>query len=89
VLGREFSYELIAQVAQPQRAEADLQAALGALTGAGLLFCRGVAPRSSYLFKHALIQDAAYETLLRVRRQELHRAAAQKIVVEFPALAEA
>jgi class 3 adenylate cyclase/tetratricopeptide (TPR) repeat protein len=89
VLGREFSYELIAQVAQPHRAEADLQAALGALTGAGLLFCRGVAPRSSYLFKHALIQDAAYETLLRARRQELHRAAAQKIAAEFPALAEA
>jgi len=88
VLGREFSYELIARVAQPQRAEADLQAALGALTGAGLLFCRGVAPRSSYLFKHALIQDAAYETLLRVRRQELHRAAAQTIAADFSALAE-
>ena len=89
VLGREFSFELIARVAQPQRAEADLQAALGALTGAGLLFCRGVAPRSSYLFKHALIQDAAYETLLRARRQELHRQAAQTIAAEFPALAEA
>ena len=47
VLGREFPHDLIARVAQPQRAEADLQAALGALTGAGLLFCRGVAPRSS------------------------------------------
>jgi tetratricopeptide (TPR) repeat protein len=89
VIGREFSYELIARVAQPQRAEADLQAALGALTGAGLLFCRGIAPRSSYLFKHALIQDAAYETLLRARRQELHRTAAQTIAAEFPALAEA
>jgi class 3 adenylate cyclase/tetratricopeptide (TPR) repeat protein len=88
VLGRDFPYELIARVA-PQRAEADLQVALGALTGAGLLFCRGVAPRSSYLFKHALIQDAAYETLLRARRQELHRAAAQTIAAEFPALAEA
>ena len=88
VLGREFSYELIARVAQP-RAEADLQAALSALTGAGLLFCRGVVPRSSYLFKHALIQDAAYETLLRGQRQELHRAAAQTIAAEFPALAEA
>jgi predicted ATPase len=89
VLGREFSDDLIARVAQPQRAEADLQAALGALTGAGLLFCRGVSPRSSYLFKHALIQDAAYKTLLRARRQELHRFAAQTIVAEFPALAEA
>jgi class 3 adenylate cyclase/tetratricopeptide (TPR) repeat protein len=88
VLGREFPYELIARMA-PQRAEADLQAALGGLTAAGLLFCRGVAPRSSYLFKHALIQDAAYETLLRARRQELHRTAAQTIAAEFPALAEA
>ena len=88
VLGREFSYELMACVAQ-KRAEADLQAALDALTGAGLLFCRGVAPRSSYLFKHALIQDAAYDTLLRARRQELHRAAAQTIAAEFPALADA
>jgi tetratricopeptide (TPR) repeat protein len=89
VLGREFSYELIARVVPPQRAEADLQAALSALTGAGLLFCRGVAPRSSYLFKHALIQDAAYETLLRPHRQELHRTAAQTIAGEFAALAEA
>jgi DNA-binding winged helix-turn-helix (wHTH) protein/tetratricopeptide (TPR) repeat protein len=89
VLGREFPYDLIARVAQPQHTEADLQAALGALTGAGLLFCRGVAPRSSYLFKHALIQDAAYETLLRARRRELHRTAAQTIAAEFAALAEA
>jgi class 3 adenylate cyclase/tetratricopeptide (TPR) repeat protein len=89
VLGRDFSYELIARVAPQQRTEADLQAALSALTGAGLLFCRGAAPRSSYLFKHALIQDAAYETLLRLRRQELHRTAAQTIVTEFPALADA
>jgi hypothetical protein len=58
-------------------------------TGAGLLFCRGVATRSSYLFKHALIQDAAYETLPRARRQELHRTAAQTIAAEFAALAEA
>jgi len=89
VLGREFPYDLIARVAQPQRVEADLQAALDALTGAGLLFCRGVAPRSSYLFKHALIQDAAYETLLRAHGQELHRTAAQTIAAEFAALAEA
>jgi class 3 adenylate cyclase/tetratricopeptide (TPR) repeat protein len=88
VLGREFSYELIARVAQPHRAEADLQTALVALSGAGLLFCRGVAPRSSYLFKHVLIQNAAYETLLRARRQELHRTAAQTIAAEFPTLAE-
>ena len=48
-----------------------------------------MAPRSSYLFKHALIQDAAYETLLRERRQKLHHTAARAIAAEFPALAEA
>jgi tetratricopeptide (TPR) repeat protein len=70
VLGREFAYELIEPVAQ--RDERELQAALGQLSDAGLLFCRGTAPHSSYLFKHALVQDAAYSTLLRGRRQELH-----------------
>src|SRR5205807_6534902 len=76
VLGREFPYELIAR-AHPQRAEADLQAALGALTGAGLLFCRGAAPRSRYIFKHALIQEAAYQSLLRRTRQQYHRQVAE------------
>ena len=70
VLGREFAYELIEPVAQ--RPETELQAALDRLSEAGLLFCRGTAPHSSYLFKHALVQDAAYGTLLRGRRQELH-----------------
>jgi class 3 adenylate cyclase len=70
VLGREFTYELIEPVAQRDRKE--LQAALGQLSDATLLFCRGTAPYSSYLFKHALVQDAAYDMLLRGRRQELH-----------------
>ena len=70
VLGREFAYELIEPVAQ--RSDAELQAALDQLGEAGLLFCRGTPPHSSYLFKHALVQDAAYSTLLRGRRQELH-----------------
>ena len=70
VLGREFAYEHIVHVAQ--RDEGELQAALGQLNDAGLLFCRGTAPQSSYLFKHALVQDTAYGTLLRGRRQELH-----------------
>ena len=68
VLGREFTYELIQQVAPGS----ELDWALGRLSDAGLLFCRGVPPESSYLFKHALVQDAAYGTLLRGRRQELH-----------------
>ena len=70
VLGREFSYELIEPVAR--RPEKARQAALDQLGDAGLLFCRGIAPHASYLFKHALVQDAAYSTLLRGRRQELH-----------------
>src|SRR5271165_3578215 len=70
VLGREFAYELIEPVAQ--RHERELQSALDRLGEAGLLFCRGTAPHASYLFKHALVQDAAYSTLLRGRRQELH-----------------
>jgi len=70
VIGREFGYDLIDRVAR--RPAAELQAGLGRLTEAGLLFCRGTAPQSTYLFKHALVQDAAYGTLLRARRQELH-----------------
>ncbi len=72
VLGREFAYELIEPVAQ--RSAAELQAALDQLGEAGLLFCRGTPPHSSYLFKHALVQDAAYSTLLRGRRQRITRA---------------
>ena len=86
VLGREFSYELIEPVAQ--RPAANLQAALGQLTDAGLLFCRGVAPQSSYLFKHALVQDAAYGTLLRGRRQELHARVAAVLEEHFADLVE-
>jgi class 3 adenylate cyclase/predicted ATPase len=70
VIGREFGYDLIERVGQ--RPETELRVGLDRLAEAGLLFCRGAAPQSSYLFKHALVQDAAYGTLLRTRRQELH-----------------
>ncbi|HEU0215327.1 MAG TPA: AAA family ATPase [Stellaceae bacterium] len=86
VLGREFSYELIEQVAQ--RRSAELENSLSRLTEAGLLFCRGVAPNSSYLFKHALVQDAAYGTLLRARRQELHARVAAVLEADFSDLVE-
>ena len=87
VIGREFPYELIEPVAQwPQP---DLEAALDRLTDAGLLFCRGTPPHSSYLFKHALVQDAAYATLLRARRQQLHAAVAGALEREFPEVAAA
>jgi class 3 adenylate cyclase len=81
VLGREFAYEVIEPVAQ--RNERELQAALGQLSDAGLLFCRGAPPHSSYLFKHALVQDAAYGTLLRGRRQELHARVAAVLEQNF------
>jgi predicted ATPase len=86
VLGREFSYELIQPVAQ--RGEAEVQAALAQLTDAGLLFCRGSPPHASYLFKHALVQDAAYGTLLRSRRQQLHARVAAVMETDFADLAE-
>ena len=86
VLGREFGYELIDPVAQ--RPEKELQAALAQLSEAGLLFCRGTAPHASYLFKHALVQDAAYSTLLRGRRQELHARVAAALEEHFADLVE-
>jgi class 3 adenylate cyclase len=86
VLGREFGYDLIERVAQ--RPAAELRAGLDRLAEAGLLFCRGVAPHSSYLFKHALVQDAAYSTLLRVRRQDLHARVAAVIEHYFADLVD-
>jgi class 3 adenylate cyclase/predicted negative regulator of RcsB-dependent stress response/DNA polymerase III delta prime subunit len=86
VLGREFSYELIEPVAQ--RPEKELQAALDQLGDSGLLFCRGIPPHASYLFKHALVQDAAYGTLLRARRQELHARVATALEQHFADLVE-
>jgi class 3 adenylate cyclase len=86
VIGREFGYELIAPVAQ--RPAAELQSGLDRLVEPGLLFCRGRAPQSSYLFKHALVQDAAYSTLLRTRRQELHARVAAVMEQDFSDLVE-
>jgi hypothetical protein len=86
VLGREFGYDLIEPVAR--RPAVELAAALDRLEKAGLLFCRGIAPQSSYLFKHALVQDAAYGTLLRAKRQELHARVATTLEERFPDLVE-
>jgi len=71
-----------------QRPERELQAALRQLTDAGLLFCRGTAPHASYLFKHALLQDAAYGTLLRARRREMHARVAGVLEQRFPDFVE-
>jgi tetratricopeptide (TPR) repeat protein len=86
VIGREFAYELIERVAE--RAGPELQIGLELLSEAGLLFCRGAPPQSSYLFKHALVQDAAYGTLLRTRRQELHARVAAALEAHFADLLE-
>jgi class 3 adenylate cyclase len=69
-IGREFSHGLMAAVAG--KPEAEVQPALNRLVAAGLLFRQGSPPHATYLFKHALVQDAAYGTLLRGPRQELH-----------------
>jgi predicted ATPase len=73
-IGREFSYDLLAAVAR--RPERQLQDALDQLVEAGLIFRRGALPEASFIFKHALVQDAAYRALLQDRRQELHTAVA-------------
>ena len=71
VLGREFAYELLAAIA-PQDEET-LQAGLAQLVTAELLYQRGRPPRARYIFKHALIQDAAYASLLKSTRQQVHQ----------------
>ena len=86
-IGREFSYELAASVGD--LSEGGFQEALQRLVGSGLVFQRGVPPASDYLFKHALVQDTAYSTLLRGPRQALHRRIAVALEAEFPSLIEA
>src|SRR5262249_38861998 len=86
VIGREFGHALLAAVAQ--RPEPELRAALDRLIEAGLLFREGVAPHATYLFKHALVQDAAYGTLLREPSRELHTRVAQTLESQFADIAE-
>jgi class 3 adenylate cyclase len=85
-IGREFSHALLDGVAG--KSSADLQTALDRLISAGLLFRQGVPPHANYLFKHALVQDAAYGTLLREPRRVLHARIAQVICEKFPDIAE-
>ena len=82
-IGREFSYGLISAVAP--RSKAELDDALERLTASGLAFRRGTPPEATYTFKHALVQDAAYDSLLKSRRQELHGKIARVIQERFPA----
>ena len=85
-IGREFSHALLAAVVG--RPEAELEAALDRLMAAGLLFRQGEPPHASYLFKHALMQDAAYGTLLREQRRALHARIADTLQRQFPDTAE-
>jgi predicted ATPase len=85
-IGREFSHELLAAVVR--KPEAELGASLDALIRAGLLFRKGAPPRAAYLFKHALVQDAAYGTLLRQPRRALHARIAHTLERQFPDIAE-
>ena len=86
VVGREFSHALLATVVR--RPEAELNAALQRLIAAGLLFRQGAPPHAIYLFKHALVQDAAYGTLLREPRRALHARIAEMLESQFADIAE-
>jgi len=85
-IGREFSHALLAAVVR--KPEAELQSALDRLGAAGLLFTQGVPPQATYLFKHALVQDAAYGTLLRSHRQQLHGRIVATLEEKFSDIAE-
>jgi predicted ATPase len=86
VIGREFCHALLAAVARKPRAE--LEKALDRIIETGLLFSRGVPPDATYLFKHALVQDAAYSTLLREPRRELHAHIVGTLEDQFSEIAE-
>ena len=86
VIGRQFSHALLAAVMP--KAEVELGSALDRLIQSGLLFRQGVPPHATYLFKHALVQDAAYGTLLREPRRALHARIAETFESQFAEIAE-
>jgi len=81
-IGREFPYELLAAAAQ--RSEAEVRDGLSRLIEAGLVFQRGAIPEATFLFKHALVRDAAHSTLLRGARQRLHAQIAEALETLSP-----
>lgn len=85
-IGREFDHDLLAAVSPLQ--EPTFSEALARLVGSDLVFRRGQPPSATYAFKHALIQDVAYATLLRSRRVELHARIAAALESQFPAIVE-
>jgi predicted ATPase len=86
-LGRSFTHELISAVAQIPQAKLD--DALEQLVRTDLIFRRGTPPDAEYSFKHALVQDAVYSTLLRSRRQQIHARTATTLEEQFPEIAAA
>jgi predicted ATPase len=82
VLGREFSYEMLQAITS--QTEETVQSSLAQLVDAELLYQRGRPPRATYIFKHALIQDTAYASLLRSTRQQVHQQVADVLATEFP-----
>ncbi len=86
VIGRQFPYALLAAVTQ--LSDRELQAALAHLSEAGLVFPQSRATEPTYLFKHALTRDVAYDSLLRTRRQQLHERLARTVQQQFPKLVE-
>ncbi len=85
-IGREFSYRLLEAVSPVQGAP--LRDALGQLMAAELVYGRGTPPEATYSFKHALVQETAYATLLKSRRQHLHQRIAEGLRDRFPERAE-
>ena len=86
-IGREFSYELISAVAPMSLTQLD--DGLARLIESGLAFRRGAPPEATYIFKHALVQDAAYDSMLKSRRQELHGKIARVIEERLPNVKDA
>src|SRR5262249_2625157 len=85
-IGREFPYRLLAAVVPASGPS--LQTALAQLAACELIFARGEPPDSTYIFKHALVQDAAYATMVRNKRQQLHSRIADALMEGFPETVE-
>ncbi len=86
VLGREFLYEMVQAIASIE--ETTLQNGLDQLVAAELLYQRGRPPRAKYVFKHALVQDAAYQSLLKRKRQHYHGQVAELLESRFPEIVQ-
>src|SRR5439155_21772082 len=86
-IGRHFSYALLQAVAQLN--ERTLHEELHRLVEAEIVYQRGVPPQATYVFKHALIQDAAYQSLLKSTRQQYHQRIAHVLEAQFPETTEA